>query len=43
MANVRIYENSMIIQKYFRTPLKRDKKVSYPGTPLVLLRPGTWH
>ena len=28
--NVRIYENSLIIQKYVRTPLKRGKKFSYP-------------
>ena len=30
VGNVRIYENSLIIQKYFRTPLKRGKKFSYP-------------
>ena len=30
MGNVRIYENSLIIQKYFCTPLKRGKKFSYP-------------
>ena len=30
VGNVRIYENSLIIQKYFRTPLKRSKKFSYP-------------
>ena len=30
VGNVRIHENSLIIQKYFRTPLKRSKKFSYP-------------
>ena len=30
VGNVRIYENSLIIQKYFRAPLKRGKKFSYP-------------
>ena len=30
VGNVRIYENSLIIQKYFRTPLKRGKKVFIP-------------
>ena len=51
VGNVRIYENSLIIQKYFRTPLKRGKKFSYPMKmlqnilvpPLVSLRPGTGH
>ena len=46
VGNVRIYENSLIIQKYFRTPLKRGKKFSYPMKllqnslvpPLVSLR-----
>ena len=30
VGNVLIYENSLIIQKHFRTPLKRGKKFSYP-------------
>ena len=48
---VRIYENSLIIQRHFRTPLQRGKKFSYPMKmlqnilvpPLVSLRPGTHH
>ena len=30
LGNVRIHENSLIIQKYFRTPLKRGKKFFVP-------------
>ena len=30
VGNLRIYENSLIIQKYFHTPLKRDKKIFIP-------------
>ena len=42
--NVRIYENSLIIQKYFRTPLKRGKKISYPMKMLQnILVPPLFH
>ena len=52
VGNVRIYDNSLIIQKYFRTPLEHGKKFSYPmkmwqnilvPPPLDSLRPGTKH
>ena len=45
VGNVRIYENSLIIQKYFRTPLKRGKKFSYPMKMLqnILVPPPLFH
>ena len=44
VGNVRIYENSLIIQKYFRTPLKRGKKFSYPMKMLQnILVPPLFH
>ena len=51
VGNVKIYENSLIFKKYFRTPLKRGKKFSFPMKmlqnilvpPLASLRPGTRH
>ena len=44
MGNGRIYENSLIIQKYFRTPLKRHKKFLYPMKMLQnILVPPLFH
>ena len=44
VGNIRIYENSLIIQKYFRTPLKRDKKFSNPMKMLQnILVPPLFH
>ena len=44
VGNVRLYENSLIIQKYFRTPLKRGKKFSYPMKMLQnILDPPLFH
>ena len=44
VGNIRIYENSLIIQKYFRTPLKRGKKFSYPVKMLQnILVPPLFH
>ena len=48
-GNVKIYGNTLIIQKYFGTPLKCGKKFSYPMKmwqnilvpPLDSLRPGS--